>query len=49
MIFYIKKKKFFKSSIFNNKDQEFLHKIIKKIITKKGNLKYSDICFIQKN
>ncbi len=49
MIFYIKKKKFFKSSIFNNKDQEFLHKNIKKIITKKGNLKYSDICFIQKN
>ena len=44
----LKEKKLFSSSIINNNDQIYLQNNIGKIITYKGNLKNSDICFIEK-
>ena len=44
----IKRKKLFKSSFFNEENQTYLFKSIRKIETYKGNLKDSDICFIEK-
>ena len=44
----LNKKKFFNSSILKNEDQAFLHSNINLIKTFKGNLKDSDICFIEK-
>ncbi len=45
----IKEKKLFNSNIIKNEDQVYLHNSINKITTYKGNLKDSDICFIEKN
>ena len=44
----LNEKKFFNSSILKNEDQAFLHSNINLIKTFKGNLKDSDICFIEK-
>ncbi len=44
----LKNKKSFKSSYFSEKEQEYLMNSIKKIYTYRGNLKDSDICFIEK-
>ena len=44
----LKDKKLFSSSIISNDDQIYLQNNIGKIITYKGNLKNSDICFIEK-
>ena len=44
----LKKKVVFNSSIMNEKDQIILMNSIEKIFLYKGNLKDSDICFIQK-
>ena len=49
MINYLIQKKLFKSNIIKNTDQTYLWNNINKIITYKGNLKDSDICFIEKN
>jgi len=48
MLNNLKNKKIFSSNIINFDDQKFLHKEIKKIDTHKGNLEFSDICFIKK-
>ena len=45
----LKEKKFFISNILREEDQTYLHKNIKKIKIYKGDLKDSDICFIEKN
>ncbi len=42
------KKKLFKSNILSEEDQVYIHQNIKKIETYKGNLRDSDICFIEK-
>ncbi len=44
----IKSNNLMNSNIFNEQDQKFLNKTIKNIDVKKGNLKDSDICFIEK-
>ena len=44
----IENKKFFNSSIINEKNQKELMDLIKKIDVSKGNLTDSDICFIKK-
>ena len=44
----LQEKKFFISSIIKDKNQIYLHENIKRITTYKGNLKNSDICFIEK-
>ncbi len=44
----LKEKKLFNSSIIKNDDQIYLNNNISKISTYKGNLKDSDICFIEK-
>ena len=44
----LKEKKLFNSNIIDNEDQVYLHNNIKKIKIYKGNLKSSDICFIDK-
>ncbi len=44
----LKEKKFFSSKIISKDDQTYLHKNINKIKIYKGNLKDSDICFIEK-
>ena len=44
----LQEKKLFTSNIITNDDQVYLHKNINKIKTYKGNLKDSDICFIEK-
>ncbi|RPH02510.1 MAG: class I SAM-dependent methyltransferase [Candidatus Pelagibacter sp. TMED153] len=44
----LKEKKLFSSSIISSDDQIYLQNNIGKIITYKGNLKNSDICFIEK-
>jgi len=49
MLNNLKEKKFFKSNIIKTIDQNYFHKNIKKIDVYKGNLKDSDICFIEKN
>ena len=41
-------KKIFNSSIFSVEEQKYLIKSIKKIDIYRGNLKDSDICFINK-
>ena len=48
MFTQLKNKKFFISKIIDKKDQRSLLKSIKKIKSYKGNLYYSDICFIKK-
>lgn len=45
---YLKSKKFFTSKIMNKKNQKQLINSINSISTYKGNLFYSDICFIKK-
>ena len=45
----LEEQKLFVSDIFPKNDQIFLHKNIKKIYKYRGNLKDSDICFIEKN
>jgi hypothetical protein len=44
----LKEKKLFNSNIIKNDDQVYLHNNINEIKTYKGNLKDSDICFIEK-
>ena len=44
----LKEKKLFNSNIINNEDQVYLHNNINEIKIYKGNLKSSDICFIDK-
>ena len=44
----LQEKKLFTSNIITNDDQVYIHKNINKIKTYKGNLKDSDICFIEK-
>ena len=44
----LKDKKLFNSNIINNEDQVYLHNNINEIKIYKGNLKDSDICFIEK-
>ena len=44
----LKEKKLFNSNIINNDDQVYLHNNINEIKIYKGNLKDSDICFIEK-
>ncbi|MDC0902921.1 hypothetical protein OAS21_00465 [Pelagibacteraceae bacterium] len=48
LLIHLEKKFFFKSNILTENDQSFLFKNIKKIKVFKGNLKDSDICFIEK-
>tara|TARA_B100001250_G_scaffold413988_1_gene450103 strand:+ start:616 stop:1338 length:723 start_codon:yes stop_codon:yes gene_type:complete len=48
MLKHLSQKSFFNSKILSNDDQIYLHKYIDKINIYKGNLKNSDICFIQK-
>ncbi len=48
VISYLLKKKVFKSNIISQEEQFYLHNNIKKIQIYKGNLKDSDICFIEK-
>ena len=43
-----KEKKLFNSNILKKEDQLYFHKNINKIITHKGNLNDSDICFIER-
>ena len=45
----LKEKKIFNSDIIKNDDQVYLHNNINKINIYKGNLKDSDICFLQKS
>ena len=45
----LQEQKFFNSNIIKEKDQIYFHKNIKQIKIYKGNLKNSDICFIEKN
>ena len=45
----LEEKKLFVSDILHKNDQIFLHRNIKKIYKYRGNLKDSDICFIEKN
>ncbi len=45
---YLLKKKIFNSNIISEEYQLYLHENIKRIETYKGNLKDSDICFIEK-
>lgn len=45
----LKKKEIFDSNIITNEDQQYLFDKINSIHTYKGNLKDSDICFIEKN
>ena len=49
MLDHLKVNKLFKSNIINEADQIYFHKSINKIDIYKGNLKDSDICFIEKN
>ena len=44
----LKEKKLFNSNIIKNDDQVYLHNNINEIKIYKGNLKDSDICFIEK-
>ena len=46
---FLEEKKLFVSSVLHHEDQSYLHKNINKIRTYRGNLKDSDICFIEKN
>ncbi len=48
LISNFQKKQIFKSDLINKSEQKFLMKNIKTINTYKGNLKDSDICFIEK-
>ena len=48
MLKNFQEKKLFDSNIIKNDDQIYLHQNINTIKTYKGNLKYSDICFIEK-
>ena len=48
MLDKLSKKEFFKSNIINAEEQKYLLSEIKKIDIYKGNLKDSDICFIEK-
>ena len=48
MLNNLKEKKLFNSSIIKNDDLIYLNNNISKISTYKGNLKDSDICFIEK-
>ena len=45
---FFEEKKIFNSTILKKEDQIYFHKNIKKIVTLKGNLNDSDICFIEK-
>ena len=45
----LKNKNFFNSDILKKEDQKFLMQNIKTLNIYKGNLKHSDICFIEKN
>ena len=45
----LQEKKIFHSDIIKDKDQIYLHENIKNIEIYRGNLKNSDICFIEKN
>jgi len=45
----LQEKKIFNSDIIKNDDQVYLHNNINKIMIYKGNLKNSDICFLQKS
>ena len=45
----LKENKIFDSNIIGNEDQQYLFNAIKTIYTYKGDLKDSDICFIEKN
>mgnify|MGYP001313186711 CR=1 FL=1 len=45
----LQEKKIFNSDIIKNDDQVYLHNNINKIKIYKGNLKNSDICFLQKS
>ena len=49
MLESLKEKKLFKSNILQKENQIYLHDSIKKINIYKGNLKTSDICFIERN
>ena len=43
-----KNKQFFTSNFFSSSDQKYFFSSIKEILTFKGNLEISDICFIKK-
>ena len=45
---HLQEKQLFNSNIIKKDDQIYLHKNINKVKTHKGNLKESDICFIEK-
>ena len=48
MLTKLKEKKLFNSNIISKDDQIYFHKNIEDITTYKGNLEFSDICFIKK-
>tara|TARA_B100001093_G_scaffold514193_1_gene587688 strand:+ start:3270 stop:3992 length:723 start_codon:yes stop_codon:yes gene_type:complete len=48
MLYNLEKKNLFQSNILKNDDQIYLHQNVNKIKIYKGNMKDSDICFIEK-